>query len=61
MLVIDAKRCVRCGNCDIYLGDDIMKRFKKNVLELTKEELEHLRGKIDNALDECHLDALRLV
>ncbi len=61
MLAIDKKRCVGCGNCRLFLGDDIMKRFKYDLLELTQEEFNELRGKIENALEHCYLEALKLV
>lgn len=60
-IAIDVKRCVGCGNCRIYLGDKLFNRFRKNVLGLTNEELNEFRGVIDNAIDKCYLDALKLL
>jgi ferredoxin len=60
ILIIDTKLCVNCGNCESILGIDIKKRFFGNKLELSEDEAEILKDKINKALDKCYLEALKM-
>jgi len=59
ILTINSKLCVKCGNCEYILGET-RKRFFNNRLELSEDEAEILKDKINKALDKCHLEALRM-
>ncbi|MDH4319960.1 MAG: hypothetical protein OEV73_00525 [Desulfobulbaceae bacterium] len=66
-LVRDTDRCVQCGNCDIlsrptalpgYLTPRLM-RESSSVL-ISPASLETHRGRIETAIERCHMEALSL-
>lgn len=59
VLVIDQKRCVRCGNCEAWLPK-IMARISMGYFPLNQNNPQVDLEAINKAVESCPLDALTL-